>query len=60
MSKITIKEAAGRMEISEQCLRMMIKAGKIPGAIMSGSKARKSYYLTDAIIENAIQGRLNT
>lgn len=47
------------MEISEQCLRMMIKGGKIPGAIMSGSKARRSYYLTEAIIDNAIQGRVN-
>lgn len=59
MSRISIKEAAGRMEISEQCLRMMIKGGKIPGAIMSGSKARRSYYLTEAIIDNAIQGRVN-
>ena len=57
MSKITIKEAAGRMEISEQCLRVMIQTGKIPGAIMSGSKARRSYYLTEAIIDNVIQGR---
>ena len=60
MSRISIKEAAVRMEISEQCLRMMIKGGKIPGAIMSGSKARRSYYLTEAIIDNAIQGRANT
>jgi len=59
MSKITIKEAASIMQISEQCLRMMIKAGKIPGAIMSGSEKRRSYYLTEAIIDNAIQGRVN-
>ena len=57
MRKLTIKEAADIMQISEQCLRMMIKSGNLPGALMSGSAKRRSYYLTDAIINNAMQGK---
>lgn len=57
MRKITIKEAAGIMQISEQCLRMMIRRGCFPGAIVSGTEKKRTYYLTDVMVENIMNGK---
>lgn len=56
MRKIGIREASDMMGISEQCLRVMIQNNAIPGAICYGSKKRRTYYLTDEIIENVTRG----
>lgn len=56
MKRITTKEAAQMMQISEQGVRMMIQLGRIPGASCGGSKARRSYFVTDEQIANLMKG----
>lgn len=56
MRRITTKEAARMMQISEQGVRMMIQLGRIPGASCGGSKARRSYFVTDEQITNLMKG----
>lgn len=56
MKRITTKEAARMMQISEQGVRMMIQLGRIPGASCGGSKARRSYFVTDEQIANLMKG----
>ena len=54
--RLTIKQAAGIMNVGEQQLRIMIQRGKIPGAFCSGSKARRSYFITDTQVERVMKG----
>lgn len=56
MRRITTKEAAQMMQISEQAVRMMIQFGRIPGASCGGSRARRSYFVTDEQIANLMKG----
>ena len=56
MRRITTKEAARMMQISEQGVRMMIQLGRIPGASCGGSRARRSYFVTDEQIANLMKG----
>jgi excisionase family DNA binding protein len=56
MKKITTKEAARMMQISEQAVRMMIRIGRIPGASCGGTKLRRSYYITDEQVANLMKG----
>jgi len=56
MKRITTKQAAQMMGISEQGLRMMIQLGRIPGASCGGSKARRSYYITDEQVQKIMKG----
>lgn len=56
MKKITIKQAAQMMEISEQAVRMMIQFEKIPGATCYGPKHRRTYFVTDAMIQRFMEG----
>ena len=56
MKRITTKEAARMMQISEQGVRMMIRIGRIPGASCGGTKSRRSYYITDEQVANLMKG----
>lgn len=56
MKRITTKEAARMMSISEQAVRMMIQLGRIPGASYGGSKTRRSYFITDEQVTNLMKG----
>jgi hypothetical protein len=56
MRRITTKEAACMMQISEQAVRMMIQIGRIPGASCGGTKARRSYFITDEQVANLMKG----
>ena len=56
MKRITTKEAAQMLEISEQGARMMIQLGKIPGATCWGPKHRKTYYITDEMVKKFKKG----
>ena len=55
MKRITITQASKMLNVSEQCTRMMIQAGQIPGASYHG-ETRKTYYITDEQIENLMKG----
>lgn len=44
------------MQISEQAVRMMIQIGRIPGASCGGTKARRSYFITDEQVANLMKG----
>lgn len=56
MKRITTKEAAYMMQISEQAVRMMIQLNQIPGARMGGTKGRRSYWITDEQVKNLMKG----
>ena len=56
MKRITTKEAAKMMQISEQACRMMIQLGRIPGASCGGTKARRSYFITDEQVAKLMKG----
>jgi excisionase family DNA binding protein len=56
MRRITTKQAAQMMQISEQAVRMMIQLGRIPGASCGGTKARRSYFITDEQVKNLMKG----
>ena len=56
MKRITIKEAAKMMDTSEQAVRVMIFAGRIPGASCGGTKARRSYFITDEQVLRVMKG----
>lgn len=56
MRRITIKEAARMMNVSEQAVRMMVQLEKIPGAVCYGPKCRRTYFITDTHIENLMKG----
>ena len=56
MKRITTKEAAQMMGISEQAVRMKICLNQIPGARVGGSKARRSYWITDEQVINLMKG----
>lgn len=56
MKRITTKEAARMLGVSEQGVRMMIQLGRIPGASCGGTKDRRSYFITDAQIKNLMKG----
>ena len=56
MKRITTKEAARMMQISEQAVRMMIRIGRIPGASCGGTKARRSYFITYEQVANLMKG----
>jgi len=55
MKRITITEASKMLNVSEQCTRMMIQSGQIPGASYHGD-TRKTYYITDEQITNLMKG----
>jgi excisionase family DNA binding protein len=55
MKRITITEASKMLNVSEQCTRMMIQAGQIPGASYHG-ETRKTYYITDEQVKNVMKG----
>ncbi len=54
--RITIKKAAEIMNVGEQQVRVMVQRGLIPGAFCSGSKARRSYFITDTQVERVMKG----
>ena len=56
MEKITIKVAADMAGVSEQAMRVMIQNGVIDGAKCYGPKCHRTYYVTDAHIENFMKG----
>ena len=56
MKRITIKEAATMMNVGEQQARIMVQRGLIPGAFCSGSKSRRSYFITDTQVERVMKG----
>lgn len=56
MRRITTKEAAQMMQVSEQAIRMKIQLGQIPGALMGGTKGRRSYWITDEQVKNLMKG----
>lgn len=55
MKRLTITEASKMLNVSEQCTRMMIRAGQIPGASYHG-ETRKTYYITDEQILSLMKG----
>lgn len=56
MKKITIKAASEMAGVSEQAIRVMIQNGVIEGAKCYGPKCRRTYFITDAIMENFMKG----
>ena len=58
MKRISIREAAHRMQVPEQFVRVSIVAGKIPGAYKVEGKngKRGQYYITDEQITNLMKG----
>ena len=56
MRKLTIKQAAQMLQLSEQATRMMIQLEKIPGATCYGPKHRRTYYVTDVMIHKFMEG----
>jgi hypothetical protein len=54
--KITIKDAAQRVGVSDQCMRVMIQNGVIEGAKRYGPKTRRTYFITSEHIKNFITG----
>ena len=56
MKKITTKQAAFMMGVSEQQIRIMIQLEKIPGAFCHGPKCRRTYYITDEHVTNLMKG----
>lgn len=56
MKRITVEEAARMMQVSSQQIRMMIQIGRIPGASCGGTKARRSYFITDEQVANLMKG----
>lgn len=54
--RITIKKAAEIMNVGEQQVRVMVQNGRIPGAFCSGSKARRTYFITDTQIKRLMEG----
>lgn len=56
MKRISIREAARMMQISEQAVRMLCQLGKIPGAICYGPKHRRTYIITDEQIKKIMKG----
>ena len=44
------------MDMKEQQVRIAIQRGKIPGAFVLGSKARKTYYIFEEQIINLMKG----
>ena len=59
MKRISIREAAHRMQVPEQFVRVSIFAGKIPGAYrIEGKNGKRSqYYITDEQVTNLMKGR---
>ena len=53
---LSIKQAAPILEVGEQAVREMIKAGLIPGAGCWGSEKHRKYYITLEQIENMQKG----
>ena len=41
---------------SEQYVRVAVQLGKIPGAFVTGSKARRGYFITDVQVQNLMKG----
>lgn len=56
MKRITVEEAARMLQMSVQGVRMMIQIGRIPGASCGGTKARRSYFITDEQVANLMKG----
>lgn len=56
MRRLSIKKAAEMMDMKEQQVRIAIQRGKIPGAFVLGSKARKTYYIFEEQIINLMKG----
>lgn len=56
MKRITTKQAAQMLDVSEQAIRMMIQLEKIPGAICYGPKCRRTYIITDEQVKNLMKG----
>lgn len=57
MKRLTIKQAAQRLQASEQEVRMLITLGRIPGATYTGERQRKTYYIYDTQIDSFAQIR---
>lgn len=58
MRRITIKHAAELMNVGEQQVRIMVQRGLIPGAFCSGSKERRSYFITQEQVERLMKGEI--
>ena len=57
MTRLTIKQAAQRLQASEQEVRMLITLNRIPGATYTGEGKRKTYYIYDTQIDSFAQIR---
>ena len=57
MPRLTIKQAAQRLQASEQEVRMLITLNRIPGATYTGEGKRKTYYIYDTQIDSFAQIR---
>lgn len=53
---LSIKQAAPLLQVGEQAVREMIKAGLIKGACCWGSDKHRNYYITKEQIENMQKG----
>lgn len=56
MSKITTKQAAQMMGVSEQAVRIMVQLNRIPGATCYGPKHRRTYFITSEQVTNLMKG----
>ena len=56
---LTIRQAAPLLQVGEQAVREMIKAGLIKGACCWGSDKHRTYYITDSQIANFMKGAEN-
>ena len=56
MQRITVEQAAYMAGVAKQTMRAMIQHNIVDGAKCYGPKDRKTYYVTDAHIENFMKG----
>lgn len=59
MSKISVKQAADMAGVSTQALRVMVQHGVIDGAKCYGPKCRRTYFITNEIMDNFMKGGRN-
>lgn len=62
MARITIKEAAKRLELPEQSVRSWAQTGKCPFAVVVADKkskhGRRTYYANDERLTLYLEGKL--
>ena len=58
MRFVTIEEASQMMGKPAPAVRRWIQLGKIPGAFTTGTKAKRTYHVTDVQIERMMKGEV--